>query len=65
LSSFVVSEIRFEANVASLTLQEQYQITATMFGLLILDNNTSDVKPISTATQSALDLKKPLDSISL
>jgi hypothetical protein len=31
----------------------------------ILDNNTSDVKPISTATQSALDLKKPLDSISL
>ena len=37
-------------------------ITKTMVGLSNVDNTTDANKPISTATQSALALKAPLDA---
>ena len=38
-------------------------ITATMVGLANVNNTSDASKPISTATQSALDLKAPLTSL--
>lgn len=53
------------ANVAangSVTVSSISGVTKTMVGLGNVDNTTDLGKPVSTATQSALDLKAPLES---
>lgn len=62
-TSFVTTADNLKANIASPTFTGTVGgITKTMVGLSNVDNTTDLLKPISTATQTALDLKANITS---
>ena len=64
--SYVDSSLNLKANLASPTFTGTVGgITKSMVGLANADNTTDANKPISTATQSALDLKAAISYVDL
>jgi len=61
-----ISDLNLKAPIASPTFTGSVSgITATMVGLSNVNNTTDLAKPISTATQTALDLKATIASVDL
>lgn len=56
------SALGFSSNASSLVTAADYAAMRTLLSLNNVNNTTDSAKPISTATQTALDAKQPLDA---